>query len=116
MTTIGVAIAVPEPWGPELQAYRTALDAGFFNPFPRRAIRFLPLHLRHLPGDRQSDEQKGGADRGIERDVGGSATIVQAGNRLGLVHARGPGDEPFAMAPVDMIAERAGDEGEADAD
>lgn len=25
MTTIGVAIAVPEPWGPELQAYRTAL-------------------------------------------------------------------------------------------
>ena len=25
MTTIGVAIAVPEPWGPELQDYRTAL-------------------------------------------------------------------------------------------
>lgn len=25
MTTIGVAIAVPEPWGPQLQEYRTAL-------------------------------------------------------------------------------------------
>lgn len=25
MTTIGVAIAVPEPWGPRLQEYRTAL-------------------------------------------------------------------------------------------
>lgn len=41
MTTIGVAIAVPEPWGPELQDYRTALGD--------RTASGIPTHITLAP-------------------------------------------------------------------
>ncbi len=41
MTTIGVAIAVPEPWGPQLQDYRTALG-------DKSAIG-IPTHITLMP-------------------------------------------------------------------
>lgn len=41
MTTIGVSVAVPPPWGPELQAYRVALG----DP----AAAGIPAHITLLP-------------------------------------------------------------------
>lgn len=41
MTTIGVAIAVPEPWGGELQQYRVALGD--------RSALGIPTHITLLP-------------------------------------------------------------------
>ncbi|MEO7352251.1 MAG: 2'-5' RNA ligase family protein [Marmoricola sp.] len=41
MPTIGVSVAVPEPWGPELQQYR--IDAG------DESARHIPSHITLLP-------------------------------------------------------------------
>ena len=41
MTTIGVAIAVPDPWGAELQAYRTALGDA--------TAAGIPTHITLMP-------------------------------------------------------------------
>ncbi len=41
MPTIGVSVAVPEPWGPELQQYR--IGAG------DEAARHIPTHITLLP-------------------------------------------------------------------
>ena len=41
MTTIGVAIAVPDPWGPQLQEYRTLLGDN--------SARGIPTHITLMP-------------------------------------------------------------------
>lgn len=41
MPTLGVSIAIPEPWGPQLQAYRVAIGD--------EAAREIPTHITLLP-------------------------------------------------------------------
>ena len=49
MTTIGVAIAVPEPWGARLQAYRASLGDESANGIPTHITLMPPFEV--APGD-----------------------------------------------------------------
>ncbi len=51
MPTIGVSIAVPEPWGSELQDYRIALGD--------ELARHIPTHITLLPPHEVADEHLG---------------------------------------------------------
>jgi 2'-5' RNA ligase len=44
-TTIGVAVAVPDPWGSRLQAYRTALGDDRADGIPTHVTLAPPFHL-----------------------------------------------------------------------
>ena len=51
MTTIGVAIAVPEPWGGRLQGYRTDLGDDTASGIPTHITLMPPFEVPdgHLP-------------------------------------------------------------------
>jgi 2'-5' RNA ligase len=55
VTTIGVAIAVPEPWGEQLQAYRQALGDVTASGIPTHITLVPPYELG--PGDMPKVEQ-----------------------------------------------------------
>ena len=48
-TTIGVAIAVPEPWGAQLQEYRTALGDSTAAGIPTHVTLMPPFETSDLP-------------------------------------------------------------------
>lgn len=75
MPTIGVSVAVPEPWGSELQQYR--IDVG------DESARHIPTHITLLP----PHEVVGARLETIERHL----DAVAAGVPAFRVHLRGTG-------------------------
>ena len=75
MPTIGVSVAVPEPWGTELQEYRIAAGDD--------AARYIPTHITLLPPHEV-------ADGDIEAVVSHLA-VVAAELKPFRVHLRGTG-------------------------
>ena len=75
MSTIGVAIAVPEPWGSRLQDYRTALGD--------KSALGIPTHITLMPPFEATREQL----PMIEQHLAGAA----AQNDPFLIHLRGTG-------------------------
>ncbi|MCW2836378.1 MAG: 2-5 ligase, partial [Marmoricola sp.] len=75
MPTIGVSVAVPEPWGNELQQYR--IDVG------DEAARHIPTHITLLPPHEVAD-----ADLD---DVVAHLAKVAEGTEPFRVHLRGTG-------------------------
>ena len=86
MPTIGVSVAVPEPWGTELQQYR--IDAG------DDAARHIPTHITLLPPHEVADDDIDG----VVEHLG----LVASGTEPFWVHLRGTGTfEP--VSPVVFI-------------
>lgn len=75
MTTIGVAIAVPEPWGGELQQYRVALGD--------RSALGIPTHITLLPPTDLEDDALPHVLEHLER-------VAASGSSFD-VHLRGTG-------------------------
>jgi len=75
MPTIGVSVAVPEPWGTELQQYR--IDAG------DEAARHIPTHITLLPPHEVAD----GDIDGVVAHLGLVASEIEPFR----VHLRGTG-------------------------
>ncbi len=75
MTTIGVAVAVPEPWGTRLQSYRTTLG----NP----AAEGIPTHITLVP----PLDVEPGSIRAIEQQLAQAAAQHEGFE----VHLRGTG-------------------------
>ena len=75
MTTIGVAIAVPEPWGAELQDYRTALGD--------KTAHGIPTHITLMPPFVVEPGGVPAVEEHLER--------AAAQNRAFEVHLRGTG-------------------------
>ena len=75
MPTIGVSLAVPEPWGSELQEYRIGMGDD--------AARHIPTHITLLPPHEVDDA-------GLD-DVMAHLAEVAAKNRSFRVHLRGTG-------------------------
>ncbi len=75
MRTIGVAVALPEPWAGDLQAYRAALG----DP----TATMIPTHVTLLPPTQVAD----GALPGVERHLEQAAGSVPAFS----LHLRGTG-------------------------
>lgn len=87
MPTIGVSIAVPEPWAGELQAYRTQLGD--------TTATTIPTHVTLVPPLELSEEALGG----VEDQLAAAAVDVAPF----LVHLRGTGTfRP--VSPVVFIA------------
>ncbi len=74
-TTIGVAIAVPDPWGAELQDYRTALGDD--------TAHGIPTHITLMPPFAVAAD----AVRDVERHL----AEASAANREFQIHLRGTG-------------------------
>jgi 2'-5' RNA ligase len=74
-TTIGVAIAVPDPWGPQLQDYRTALG-------DRTAGR-IPTHVTLMPPFEMGEDDL----PDLERHLLAASEVNQAFR----IHLRGTG-------------------------
>jgi 2'-5' RNA ligase len=86
MPTIGVSVAVPEPWGSELQQYR--IDAG------DDAARHIPTHITLLPPHEVADDDIDGVVEHL--------SVVACGTEPFWVHLRGTGTfEP--VSPVVFI-------------
>lgn len=75
MPTIGVAVALPEPWATQLQEYRTALGDD--------TATLIPTHITLVPPVELSDE-------GIER-AETHLTSVAAATEGFCIHLRGTG-------------------------
>lgn len=75
MATIGVSVAVPEPWGNELQQYR--IDMG------DDAARHIPTHITLLPPHEVADDELD--------DVVAHLAEVAEGSDPFRVHLRGTG-------------------------
>jgi 2'-5' RNA ligase len=75
MPTIGVSVAVPEPWGNELQDYR--IDVG------DEAARHIPTHITLLPPHEVAEHDM---DKVVEH-----LRSVAAGMKQFRVHLRGTG-------------------------
>ncbi|MFC5176042.1 2'-5' RNA ligase family protein [Nocardioides taihuensis] len=75
MPTIGVAIAIPEPWGGELQRYRASIGD--------RTGAGIPTHITLVPPAEVAD----GELEAVEQHL----TEVAAGARAFTVHLRGTG-------------------------
>ncbi|HTW18104.1 MAG TPA: 2'-5' RNA ligase family protein [Nocardioides sp.] len=75
MPTIGVAIAIPEPWATELQDYRTALGDV--------TATMIPTHVTLVPPTEVSDAE--------QRDIEGHLAEVAADFPGFRVHLRGTG-------------------------
>lgn len=87
MSTIGVSIAVPEPWAGELQAYRTQLGDA--------TATTIPTHITLVPPLEVSDEALGG----VEEELAAAAAEMTPFR----VHLRGTGTfRP--VSPVVFIA------------
>ncbi len=75
MPTIGVSLAVPEPWGSELQEYRIGMGD--------EAALHIPTHITLLPPQEVDDD-------GLD-DVATHLAAVAARTRPFRVHLRGTG-------------------------
>ena len=75
MATIGVAVAVPDPWGQQLQDYRVALG----DP----AAAGIPTHITLLPPHDVDDELLAGIEDHLRAVAAGAAPFT--------VHLRGTG-------------------------
>ena len=75
MPTIGVALAIPEPWATQLQDYRTALG-------DETAAR-IPTHITLVPPTEVDDAELAGIDRHLEATAQGFGAFD--------VHLRGTG-------------------------
>jgi 2'-5' RNA ligase len=75
VTTIGVAVAVPEPWGPQLQEYRTALGDTTAAGIPTHITLVPPLEVDQARWPR------------IEQHL----ADVASGTRPFRIHLRGTG-------------------------
>lgn len=75
MTTIGVAIAVPDPWGAQLQAYRTELGD--------TTAAGIPTHITLMPPFEVDDETM----PMVEQHLAEASTL----NTAFRVHLRGTG-------------------------
>lgn len=75
MPTIGVAIAIPEPWATQLQAYRTSLGD--------RTAGMIPTHITIIPPTVVQPEAMGT----LESHLGQAAAGVEASE----IHLRGTG-------------------------
>jgi len=75
MPTIGVAIALPEPWASELQDYRTALGD--------ETATLIPTHITLVPPVELSEDELGSAEAHL-------ADIADATDPFGI-HLRGTG-------------------------
>lgn len=90
MPTIGVAIALPEPWATQLQDYRTALGDETANR--------IPTHITLVPPTEVGEEQL----TGIEEHLAGAA----AGSDCFPIHLRGTGTfRPVSPVVFVMLAE-----------
>jgi 2'-5' RNA ligase len=75
MPTIGVALAIPEPWATQLQDYRTALG-------DETATR-IPTHITLVPPTEVDDAELAGIDQHLEAAANGFRAFD--------VHLRGTG-------------------------
>jgi 2'-5' RNA ligase len=75
MPTIGVALAIPEPWATQLQDYRTALG-------DETATR-IPTHITLVPPTEVDDDELAGIDEHLATTASGFAAFD--------VHLRGTG-------------------------
>ena len=75
MPTIGVAIALPEPWASELQDYRTALGDA--------TATLIPTHITLVPPVELTDEQVDDAESHLAE--------VAAASEQFRIHLRGTG-------------------------
>jgi len=75
MPTIGVAIALPEPWASELQDYRTALGD--------ETATLIPTHITLVPPVELTEEQIDKAERHL-------AEVSDASDQF-CIHLRGTG-------------------------
>lgn len=75
MPTIGVSLAVPDPWGPELQQHRLALGDG--------AAAHIPTHVTLLPPYALESGRVGCLTSHLEQVAGATAPFT--------VHLRGTG-------------------------
>lgn len=75
MPTIGVAVAIPEPWATQLQEYRTGLGDA--------TATMIPTHITLVPPTELADEQLAG--------VGEHLAEVAARKAPYRVHLRGTG-------------------------
>lgn len=86
MPTIGVSLAVPEPWGTQLQQYRIAAGDD--------TARHIPTHITLLPPHEVTDAEIDG--------VVGHLEVVAAATEPFRVHLRGTGTfEP--VSPVVFV-------------
>lgn len=75
MPTIGVAVAIPEPWGQELQDYRESVGD--------RSASLIPTHITLVPPTELTDEELAGVETHL---------AAVAGERPPFrVHLRGTG-------------------------
>lgn len=87
MPTIGVAVAIPEPWASELQDYRASVG----DPLAGS----VPTHITLVPPTEVSDEQLAEVERHLERSAAELAPFP--------VHLRGTGTfRP--VSPVVFVA------------
>jgi 2'-5' RNA ligase len=90
MPTIGVSLAVPEPWGRRLQDYRVALGD--------ESARQIPTHVTLLPPTEVADEELGAITAHLE-DVAGRVAPFR-------VHLRGTGTfRPVSPVVFVVVAE-----------
>ncbi|MDT0185234.1 2'-5' RNA ligase family protein [Microbacterium sp. ARD31] len=75
MPTIGVAIAIPEPWASELQDYRTSVGD--------TTATHIPTHITLIPPTEVEDADLGAIDRHLEA---AAASVQPFG-----IHLRGTG-------------------------
>lgn len=83
MPTIGVSVAVPEPWGSQLQGYR--IDSG------DESARYIPTHVTLFPPHHVDDGEMAG--------VVAHLAAVAGRSRPFRVHLRGTG----TFAPISPV-------------
>jgi 2'-5' RNA ligase len=83
MPTIGVSVAVPEPWGSALQQYRIAVGD--------ETAAHIPTHITLLPPHEVAEEQLSGVVEHLAAVAGGTEPFE--------VHLRGTG----TFAPVSPV-------------
>ena len=77
MTTIGVAIAVPEPWGAQLQDYRTSLGDKTAHGIPTHITLMPPFDIdpEHLPAIEQHLAQASAQNSAFKIHLRGTGTF-----------------------------------------
>ena len=77
MTTIGVAIAVPEPWGARLQEYRMALGDESATGIPTHITLMPPYEIDpvHLPRVEQHLAEASATNRSFQVHLRGTGTF-----------------------------------------
>jgi 2'-5' RNA ligase len=87
--TIGVALAIPEPWASELQDYRTALGD--------ETATKIPTHITLVPPTEVPDDRLAEVEKHLEQAAAGYAPFV--------IHLRGTGTfRPVSPVVFVMVA------------